>query len=79
MFQIEKFVASEIRHNLDYKYFLPNLINKNCAWSNPKLNKLIESASYYLAQLNSFAKLVPNLELFIHLHVTKEAVVSSRI
>jgi len=32
-----------------------------------------------LGQLNSFAKLVPNVDLFIHLHITKEAVVSSKI
>ena len=32
-----------------------------------------------MGQLNSFAKLVPNVDLFIHLHITKEAVVSSKI
>lgn len=32
-----------------------------------------------LGELNSFSKLVPNLDLFIQLHVTKEAVVSSSI
>jgi Fic family protein len=32
-----------------------------------------------LGELNSFARLVPNIDLFIQLHVTKEAVVSSRI
>ncbi len=32
-----------------------------------------------LGKLNSFARLVPNINLFIQLHVTKEAVVSSRI
>ena len=32
-----------------------------------------------IGELNSFARLVPNIDLFIQLHVTKEAVVSSRI
>ena len=32
-----------------------------------------------MGELNSFARLVPNIDLFIQLHVTKEAVVSSRI
>lgn len=32
-----------------------------------------------LGELNSFARLVPNIDLFIRLHITKEAVVSSRI
>ncbi len=32
-----------------------------------------------MGQLNSCARLVPNIDLFIQLHVTKEAVISSRI
>jgi len=58
---------------------LPSLINVEWIWTDPKLNKLIENASFELGQLNSFAKLVPNVDLFIHLHITKEAVVSSKI
>jgi len=76
---IEKFTAGEIRKSIDYKYFIPNLINIEWVWSDPKINKLLEKASYELGQLNSFAKLVPNIDLFIHLHITKEAVVSSKI
>jgi Fic family protein len=40
---------------------------------------LLEKAAIKLGELNSFARLVPNIDLFIQLHVTKEAVVSSRI
>lgn len=79
MIQIEKFIAGEIRQSIDYKYFIPSFINTEWTWSDAKLNKLLENASYELGQLNSFAKLVPNVDLFIHLHITKEAVVSSKI
>jgi len=79
MIQIEQYKAGEIRQGIDYKYFLPHLVNTEWAWSDPKINKLIENASFQLGQLNSFAKLVPNIDLFIHLHITKEAVVSSKI
>jgi Fic family protein len=65
--------------SIDYKYFLPNFINTDWIWNDPKMNKLIENASFQLGQLNSFAKLVPNIDLFIHLHITKEAVLSSKI
>lgn len=39
----------------------------------------LEKASIKLGELNSYAKLVPNIDLFIQLHVNKEAVISSRI
>ena len=79
MIQLEKYISGEIRKSFGYKYFMPKLINDEWTWSEPKVNRLLESASYELGQLNSFAKLVPNVDLFIHLHITKEAVISSKI
>ena len=79
MIQIEKFKAGEIRQGIEYKYFLPNLVNTDWFWNDAKINNLIEKASFQLGQLNSYAKLVPNIDLFIHLHITKEAVISSKI
>ncbi len=79
MIQLEKYISGEIRKGIGYKYFMPSFINDEWIWTDPKLNKLIENASFELGQLNSFAKLVPNVDLFIHLHITKEAVVSSKI
>ena len=43
------------------------------------MNLLLEKAAIKLGELNSYARLVPNIDLFIQLHVTKEAVVSSHI
>ena len=43
------------------------------------LNWLLEKAAVKLGELNAFARLVANIDLFIQLHVTKEAVVSSSI
>ena len=79
MIQLDKYISGEIRKSIGYKYFMPNLINDECTWSDPIVNRLLENASYELGQLNSFAKLVPNVDLFIHLHITKEAVISSKI
>lgn len=79
MIQIEKYKSGEIRQGIDYKYFLPHFINVDWQWNDPKVNNLIEKASFQLGQLNSYAKLVLNIDLFIHLHITKEAVVSSKI
>lgn len=62
-----------------YQYFVPSKINDNWSWNNSTINHLLEKASLKIGELNSFAKLVPNIDLFIKMQVTKEAVVSSRI
>ncbi|MEO6834236.1 MAG: Fic family protein [Chitinophagaceae bacterium] len=77
--QLEKFIAGRKQQGAGYKYFVPNLINEQWQWTDPQLNTLIEKASIKLGELNSYALLVPNIDLFIQLHVKKEAVVSSRI
>jgi Fic family protein len=79
MIQIETYKSGEYRQGIGYKYFVPELINKEWIWNDSKINKLTEEASFQLGQLNSFALLVPNIDLFIQLHIKKEAVVSSKI
>ena len=76
---IEKYSAGHYEKGIGYRYFVPVEINKQWIWMDPTLNTLLEKASIKLGELNSFAKLVPNIDLFIQLHVTKEAVISSRI
>ncbi len=77
--QIEQFNAGTKLKGTGYSFFVPAKINRQWNWADPKLNTLLEQASIQLGQLNSFARLVPNIDLFIQLHVTKEAVISSRI
>jgi Fic family protein len=62
-----------------YAHFVPSPINDAWEWKNQEINGLLEKAAIRLGELNSFAKLVPNIDLFIQLHVAKEAVISSRI
>lgn len=77
--RIEDFKAGRIEKGFSYKYFVPTEMNHQWTWNDSTLNTLLERASIRLGELNSFARLVPNIDLFIQLHVTKEAVVSSRI
>lgn len=77
--QLETFKSGRFEQGRGYKYFVPEPVNTEWRWSDPQLNNLLERASIQLGELNSFARLVPNIDLFIHLHVTKEAVISSRI
>ena len=79
MKEIEKFEAGHYEAGYEYKYFVPNKVNEEWMWEDPTIGKLIEKAAIKLGELNSFSRLVPNIDLFIQLHVTKEAVVSSRI
>lgn len=77
--QLEKYIAGHWQQGRGYKYFLPERINHQWRWQDAQLNTLLEKASIRLGELNSYARLVPNMDLFIQLHVSKEAVISSRI
>lgn len=80
MILLERYKSGHIERGTGgYNYFVPSDINAQWSWSNPEINALLEKAAIKLGELNSFARLVPNIDLFIQLHVTKEAVVSSRI
>ena len=77
--QIEQYSSGTWLPATGYKFFLPSKVNDQWLWNDAQLNTLLEKASLQLGELNSYAKLVPNIDLFIELHVTKEAVKSSRI
>ncbi len=80
MIQLESYISGRFeKHHTGYTYFLPTPINEQWKWEDQTLNLLLEKAAIKLGELNSYARLVPNIDLFIQLHVTKEAVVSSRI
>jgi len=76
---IESFKPGAWIKHLNFRYFVPEKINRVWTWKDPIITELLEKASLQLGELNSFARFVPNIDLFIHLHVTKESVVSSRI
>lgn len=79
MIRLEDYKSGHIEQGVGYKYFVPSLINDEWTWQDTSINTLLEKASLRLGELNSFSRLVPNIDLFIQLHVTKEAVLSSRI
>ena len=76
---IEEFIPGQYTKGAGYRYFVPAKVNRQWQWSDARLGTLLERASFQVGQLNSYAHLVPSIDLFIHLHVTKEAVISSRI
>lgn len=80
MIEIEKYSSGQMElDTTGYKFFHPSFINDSWKWDDSLINKLLEKAAIKLGELNSFSKLVPNIDLFIQLHIAKEAVLSSRI
>jgi len=76
---IADFKAGNWRKGEQYQYFMPEKINHAFYWTDEALNELLEEASLKLGELNSFSRFVPDPDMFIVMHVFKEAVTSSRI
>jgi len=76
---INDFISGTWQRGDKYKYFLPEKINHTFVWTDESINELLEKASLKLGELNSFSRFVPDTDMFIIMHIFKEAVVSSRI
>ena len=79
MIALESYLSGHYEQAAGYKYFVPSRIDDEWTWNDPAISRLLERASRRLGELNSYSRFVPNIDLFILLHVTKEAVLSSRI
>jgi len=76
---IEKFTAGTYTQQHRYKAFTPNQINMEWTWSDPTVNTLLADANLKLGELNAFSLHIPDINIFIRMHVVKEATTSSRI
>ncbi|MBU0558361.1 MAG: Fic family protein, partial [Bacteroidetes bacterium] len=76
---IKYFKAGKYVQQFQYKSFLPELINKEWLISDPSVNSLLAEANLKLGELNAFSSIVPDVNLFIRMHIVKEATTSSRI
>ncbi len=76
---IKDFKSGAYRAGHKYRYFLPEKINHTFFWTDKGINELLEQASLKLGELNAFSQFIPDIDMFIKMHVTKEAVISSRI
>lgn len=77
--KMEEFVAGNLKQQFEYSSFEPNIVNLQWSWDSPKINTRLEKASRALAELNAFSLIVPDIDLFIYMHVLKEASQSSKI
>jgi len=77
---IKDFIAGQWKTGYQYRYFSPMFIDEHeFHWTEAKLNQLLEQAALKLGELNALARIVPNVDIFIKMHVLKVAVLSSRI
>lgn len=62
-----------------YKSFQPNPINREWQIEDMELVSLLSKADRQLGRLDMYSEYVPNIDLFISMHVLKEATQSSKI
>lgn len=77
--KFETFKAGRWTPRYQYKSFEPVPVNREWTWENPTINALLEQATRALGELNAFSLIVPDIDLFIEMHVVKEAQTSSKI
>lgn len=77
--KFETFKAGQWKKRYQYKSFEPVPVNHEWTWEDPTINTLLEQATRALGELNAFSLIVPDVDLFIEMHVLKEAQTSSKI
>ena len=77
--KIEQFKSGKFKQQYQYKSFSPEPINHIWVWDDPKINTLLESATKALSELNAYSYSVPDIDLYISMHILKEAERSSKI
>jgi Fic family protein len=76
---LKNFKSGVFKQQYQYKSFSPAQVNHLWIWDDPKINTLLEEATRTLGELNAFSLIVPDVDLFIKMHILKEAQTSSRI
>ena len=76
---MKTFDAGVYRNQGRYKSFLPCKINRNWKIEDMALLQLLGEADRQIGRLDMYSEYIPNMNLFISMHVVKEASQSSKI
>jgi Fic family protein len=76
---IKDYQAGTYKQQYQYQSFSPVKINETLTWDDPQINTMLEDATRALGELNAFTMIVPNVDIFIRMHIAKEANTSSKI
>jgi len=76
---LENYNSGKFTKQLGYHSFSPELLNKQWILSQPELIVLLEEANLKLGELNAYSLIVPDVDIFLKMHIIKEATQSSKI
>ena len=76
---MNNFLAGKYINQGSYKSFQPEQINKPWTIEDMELLTLLSKADRQLGRLDMYSEYIPNIDLFISMHVLKEATQSSKI
>ena len=77
--KLEDYKAGEYKQGNGYKAFFLCILNYNWGWDDTKLDALLAEANRQIGELNAYSLLLPNVDLYIKMHVKIEANKSSKI
>ncbi len=77
--KFEAFKNGKYLQQRDHKTFSPAKINHQWIWDDVKINTLLADANRNLGSLDTFSQQVLDIDIFIEMHIAKEATKSSKI
>ena len=77
--KIEEFKSGKYLQQYHYKSFSPAKINIPWSWADGKINTLLAEANRKIGALDAFSSHIPDIDIFIEMHIAKEATQSSKI
>lgn len=77
--KIEEFKSGKYLQQYQYKSFSPTRINNPWSWADGKINTLLAEANRKIGALDAFSSHIPDIDIFIKMHIAKEATQSSKI
>jgi len=76
---VKSFKSGRYVNQGTYKSFQPNLLGNVWYVDSPEVQNLLSQADRELGRLDMFSHYIPNIDLFISMHMLKEATQSSKI
>ena len=76
---MKQYKSGNFQNQSYYKSFQPSLINKQWLLDDMEIQQLLSKADRQLGRLDMYSEYIPNIDLFISMHVLKEATQSSKI